>query len=31
MDQPGGGGGNLFCFKKESRQLIHGWKSIECV
>lgn len=29
MDQPGGGGGNVFCFKNESRRLIYGWKSIE--
>ena len=29
MDQPGGGGGNVFCFEKETRRLIHGWKSIE--
>ena len=29
MDQPGRGGGNLFCFEKDSGRLIHGWKSIE--
>jgi broad specificity phosphatase PhoE len=29
MDQPGGGGGNVFCFEKESRTLIYNWKSIE--
>lgn len=29
MDQPGGGGGNVFCFDKETKRLIHGWKSIE--
>ncbi len=29
MDQPGGGGGNLFCFEKQSYRLVHGWRSIE--
>ncbi|MCZ6673077.1 MAG: phosphoglycerate mutase family protein [Verrucomicrobia bacterium] len=29
MDQPGGGGGNLFCFDKESRTLMYGWQPIE--
>ena len=29
MDQPGGGGGNVFCFEKDSHRLIHSWKSIE--
>ena len=29
MDQPGGGGGNVFCFEKTSHRLVHGWKPIE--
>ena len=29
MDQPGGGGGNIFCFEKASHRLVHGWKAIE--
>lgn len=29
MDQPGGGGGNVFCFERASHRLVHGWKSIE--
>ncbi len=28
-DQPGGGGGNVFSFCKESRQLLLGWRRIE--
>jgi broad specificity phosphatase PhoE len=29
MDQPAGGGGNVFCFESETLRLIYGWKSIE--
>jgi broad specificity phosphatase PhoE len=29
MDQPGGGGGNVFCFERNSLKLVYGWKSIE--
>ncbi|MCB1123925.1 MAG: phosphoglycerate mutase family protein [Verrucomicrobiae bacterium] len=29
MDQPGGGGGNVICFEKDTLRLVHGWKSFE--
>src|SRR5262249_39780649 len=28
-DQPGRGGGNVFCFDAATRRLIAGWRSIE--
>jgi len=28
-DQPGGGGGNVFCFDAATRALLHGWRPIE--
>lgn len=29
-DQPGGGG-NCFCFDADTKNLVHGWKSIEAL
>lgn len=29
MDQPGGGGGNLFAFTRDTRTLIHPWRPLE--
>ncbi|MBK1877315.1 histidine phosphatase family protein [Pelagicoccus mobilis] len=28
-DQPGGGGGNYFCFSATNKQTLHSWKPIE--
>ncbi len=28
-DQPGNGGGNFFRFAKKTREVIHGWRSID--
>ena len=30
-DQPGSGGGNCFCFDADTKNLVHGWKSIEAL
>jgi broad specificity phosphatase PhoE len=30
-DQPGAGGGNYFCFERETYSLRHGWLSIDAV
>jgi broad specificity phosphatase PhoE len=28
-DQPGGGGGNYYCFNRADYSLLHGWRAIE--
>ena len=28
-DQPGSGGGNYFCFNKNTLQIMHGWRAID--
>lgn len=29
FDQPGDGGGNYYCFQKDSQRVIHGWRPID--